>query len=70
MMGSALTGMMSGPAAVVSVGSTFGMGGKLLQIPLSQLNYDQSNQRITMSVAQSDLTSLLQSGETSRSAAE
>ena len=60
----------SGPAAIVAIGSTLGMGGNLLQIPLSQLGYDSTHQHIRLNVAQSDLATLLIDPVPARNAAE
>ena len=63
-------GGMSETAVVVSHGGFLGAGSNLIRVPLSQLNYDQSNRRITISVSESDLANLPEWSETSRSAAE
>jgi uncharacterized membrane protein YfcA len=65
-----LSGMSLGGSAVVSVGSVLGMGGSMIQVPLSQLSFDQSSQHITLNVAQSDLTSILNAGDSTRSTTE
>lgn len=54
----ALSGLTSEPAAIVSVGGFMGMGDNMVRVPLSQLNYDQSNQHLTVAISQSELTSL------------
>jgi len=67
---SSLNAISSGPAAILAIGSVMGMGGSLLQVPLSQLSYDQTTQHLRLGVSQSDLTSILNAGETARSATE
>lgn len=54
----ALSGVTSEPAAIVSVGGFMGMGDNMVRVPLSQLNYDQSNQQLTVAISQSELASL------------
>jgi hypothetical protein len=58
----ALSGLTSEPAAIVSVGGFMGMGDNMVRVPLSQLNYDQSNQHLTVAISQSELASLTESG--------
>jgi hypothetical protein len=65
-----MMGSMSETAVVVSYGGFLGAGNSLLRVPLSQLNYDSSNERITINVAESELSSLPEASESSRSAAE
>lgn len=64
---SALSG--SGPAAIISSGGFLGVGNDLVRVPLSQLSYDSGNDRLTLSVSRSELTSITE-GSSSRSAAE
>ena len=65
-----MMGSMSETAVVVSYGGFLGAGNSLIRVPLSQLNYDQSNERITINVSESELSSLPEASDTSRSAAE
>jgi hypothetical protein len=65
-----MMGAMSENAVIVSYGGFLGAGSSLLRVPLSQLNYDTSNRRITVNVAETELSSLPEATETSRSAAE
>ena len=65
-----MMGSMSENAVVVSYGGFLGAGNSMLRIPFNQLNYDASNRRITVNIAESELTSLPEATETSRSAAE
>lgn len=65
-----MMGAMSENAVVVSYGGFLGAGNSMLRVPLSQLNYDTSEERITINVAESELSSLPEATETSRSAAE
>lgn len=53
-----MSGMASEPAAIVSLGGFMGMGDSLVRVPLSQLNYDSSNERLTIAVSESELSSL------------
>lgn len=62
-------GSSSEPAAIVSYGGFMGAGGTLFRVPLSQLRYDSSNDRIALNVSDSELASLKNS-DTSRGAAE
>lgn len=65
-----MMGSMSEPAAIISYGGFLGAGSNLLRVPLSQLNYDNNEQRITVSVSEDQLSSLPEWTDTSRSAAE
>jgi sporulation protein YlmC with PRC-barrel domain len=65
-----MVGAMSENAVIISYGGFLGAGSSMLRVPLSQLNYDDSNRRITVNVAETELASLPESTETSRSAAE
>jgi sporulation protein YlmC with PRC-barrel domain len=65
-----MMGAMSENAVIISYGGFLGAGSSMLRVPLSQLNYDASNRRITVNVAETELASLPESTETSRSAAE
>jgi hypothetical protein len=67
---SSMMGSMSESAVIVSYGGFLGAGNSLLRVPLSQLNYDASNQHITLNVAESELSSLPEASDMSRSAAE
>jgi len=66
----ALMGSATEDAVVVSFGGFLGAGNSLLRVPLSQLSYDASNKHITISMAESELSSLPEEKEMSRSAAE
>lgn len=66
----ALMGAGSEDAVVVSFGGFLGAGNSLLRVPLSQLSYDASNKHITISMAESELSSLPEEKDMSRSAAE
>lgn len=65
-----MMGAMSENAVVISSGGFLGAGNSMLRVPLSQLNYDTAEERITINVAESELSSLPEATETSRSAAE
>ena len=65
-----MMGAMAENAVVISYGGFLGAGNSLLRVPLSQLNYDTSEERITINVTESELTSLPEATETSRSVAE
>jgi sporulation protein YlmC with PRC-barrel domain len=65
-----MMGAMSENAVIVSYGGFLGAGSSLLRVPVSQLNYDNTNRRITVNVAETELSSLPEATETSRSAAE
>jgi hypothetical protein len=66
----AMMGAMSENAVVVSYGGFLGAGNSLIRVPLSQLNYDANNERITINVTESELSSLPEDTASSRSAAE
>jgi hypothetical protein len=68
--GQSMMGSMSDNAVVVSYGGFLGAGDSLIRVPLSQLNYDSSNDRITVDVSESEISSLPEDTQTSRSAAE
>jgi hypothetical protein len=61
---------MSEDAVVVSYGGFLGAGNSLIRVPLSQLNFDASNKHFTVNIAESELASLPELTESSRSAAE
>jgi hypothetical protein len=65
-----MMGAMSENAAIVSYGGFLGAGDDLLRVPLSQLSYDSSNERITINVTESELSSLPEASDVSRSVAE
>lgn len=65
-----MMGATSENAVIVSYGGFLGAGSSMLRVPLSQLNYDTNNKRITLNVADTDLSSLPEATETTRSAAE
>jgi hypothetical protein len=65
-----MMGAMSENAVIVSYGGFLGAGNNMLRVPLSQLGFDASNERITVNVTESELSSLPEPTETSRSAAE
>ena len=49
MPGAAMTpGAMHGPVVVIQVGGFLGMGGRLVAIPLSDLNWNTEHERIVM----------------------
>lgn len=66
----AMSSLTSEPAAIVSVGGFMGMGDNLLRVPLSQLNYDSSNERLTLSISETEISSLTGDRDESRNAAE
>ncbi len=59
----------SEPSAIISYGGFLGMGDNLLRVPISQLNYDSAQDRLTLNVTETELSSL-KTSDTSRSAAE
>lgn len=65
-----MSGMASEPAAIVSLGGFMGMGDNLVRVPLSQLSYDSSNERLTLAVSETEISSLTEDDNTSRQAAE
>lgn len=65
-----MMGAMSEDAVVVSYGGFLGAGNSLIRVPLSQLNYDASHKHIMINIAESELASLPEITETTRSAAE
>ena len=48
MAGTAGTGAMHGPMAVIQVGGFLGMGGRLVAVPLSELQWNAERERIIM----------------------
>lgn len=66
----AAAGWENSPAAIISSGGFLGMGDNLLRVPLNQLSYDGSKDRITLNVSQTELSSLPNPSETTKSAAE
>ncbi|ACB73438.1 hypothetical protein Oter_0147 [Opitutus terrae PB90-1] len=64
-----ISGMASEPAAIVSLGGFMGMGDNLVRVPLSQLNYDSSKERLTLALSENELSSLTDRSNT-RNAAE
>ena len=65
-----MMGSMAENAVIVSHGGILGAGDSLIRIPLSQLNFDSSNEHITVNVSESEISSLSEATESSRSAAE
>ena len=59
----------SEPSAIISYGGFLGMGDNLLRVPISQLNYDSTNDHLTLNVTETELSSL-KTSDTGRSAAE
>lgn len=68
-IGSALQSGMDGAAAIISSGGLFSRN-ELVRVPLSELSYDASEDRITLAISRSEFSSLTESPETGRSAAE
>ena len=68
--GQSMMGSMAENAVIVSHGGILGAGDSLIRIPLSQLNFDSSNEHITVNVSESEISSLSEATESSRSAAE
>lgn len=68
--GQSMMGSMAENAVIVSHGGLLGAGDSLIRIPLSQLNFDSSNERLTVNVSESEISSLPEPTESSRSAAE
>jgi hypothetical protein len=66
----AMLSSASEDAVIVSYGGFLGAGNSLLRVPFSQLNYDASSRHITINMAESELSSLPESKDMSRSAAE
>jgi len=48
MPGMAGSGMQQGPMAVIQVGGFLGMGGRLVMVPLSELQWNAERERIIM----------------------
>lgn len=64
----AMSGLTAEPAAIVSVGGFMGMGDNLIRVPLSQLNYDSSNERLTIAMSQNEISSLAEPSESGAAA--
>lgn len=62
MQGTASMSQDSGATVVISTGSFLGMGGELLSVPMSELSYDYSNDRIVLNVSQQEIKTLTNSG--------
>ncbi len=67
---STMSSLTSEPAAIVSVGGFMGMGRNMVRVPVSQLSFDASNERLTINVSESELAALTENSDTGRSAAE
>ncbi len=63
------TALGGGAAAIISSGGLFSRN-ELVRVPLSQLNYDAGNDRITLNVSRSEFSSLTEPSDTARGAAE
>lgn len=50
---------------VVAYGGFLGMGSEMLRVPISELSYDYSNDRIVLNVSQQELRSLTSSSSSS-----
>ncbi len=48
MPGTSATGMQQGPMAVIQVGGFLGMGGRLVMVPLTELQWNAERERIIM----------------------
>jgi len=60
------SGMMTESALIISTGH-FGMGGAMLRVPISQVNYDSSQRRLTLNLSEDDLDRLKDSTPASSS---
>ncbi len=65
-----VSGMTAEPAAIVAFGGFMGVGNNLLQVPLSQLHYDTASDHITLNVTETELSSLKDVSDSTRSATE
>lgn len=66
-LGSAMQSSMEGAAAIISSGGLFSRN-ELVRVPLSQLNYDARNDRITLAVSRSEFSSLSEPSEVGNAA--
>lgn len=64
-----MAGMTGGAAAIISTGGMFSRN-DLVRVPLSQLQYDSSNDRLTVNATKSQFSSLTEGDESTRNAAE
>lgn len=68
--GAAMAGAMSGgPAAIISAGGLMGIGGDLIRVPLSQLRYDATEDRVTLDVSRDQISRIKNSDSDSSSRA-